>query len=299
MNHHFQRSALGALTVVGAMAGMAGVAEAKTVRVKGAVVHRNHRAHSFTIADRAGHLYAVHAARAPRIGSEVSLVAVSLRDGTYRLEREHGAGRASHRLRLRGVVSHVDRRAGDFTVSDAGVSMLVTSPRRGARAADALPSVGEDVVATSTVDDQGDLQEQSVQDLGQSAGGFDLEGTIVSVDTTARTLTVTADDEDQSGQTVTVTVPSSFDITSYFAGQEVELLVQPATDGTYTLIGSADDASAQTADDQGDDQGEDPGSEDQGEQSAQSGSTTSTDTSSGDSSSGSASGSDGSSSGGD
>ena len=164
---------------------------------------------------------------------------------------------------MRGTVSWVDRRAGKFTISAPGVSMLVVKADRSAPGA--IAPVGTDVVATGTIDGQGELEDPSVQDVGQSPGGVELEGTVLAVDAAAQTITVSADDEDASGASVVVSVPVTFDLTAYAPGEEVELLVQPTGSGTATLLGSADDETAQTADDQADDQGEDPGSDTGGE----------------------------------
>ncbi len=260
------RAAFGALAATAALGGMAGAAEANTLR--GAVVHHNRRAHSFVVADRAGRLYAVHAAHAPRLGSEVVLRAKRLRNGTYQLQGERRVGRAGRRVRIRGVVSYVDRRTGAFTVSAPGVSMLVVRPHSRvahvAGAADAPPPVGTQVVATGTVDGQGDLEDQSVQSVGTQTNGIDLEGTVLAVDQTAGTITVSADDSEQSGASVTVTVPSTLDISQFTTGEEVELIVQPTGPGTATLLGSADDQSAQTANDSSNQQGNNPGGDSQG-----------------------------------
>lgn len=258
MRISLSRAAAGALGAAAVLAGMAGTAEAKMLR--GEVVHHNRRGHSFVVANRAGHLYAIHAARAPRLRSEVVVRARRLRDGTYRLQREHRTGRGARRVRIRGVVSYVDRRTGAFTVSAPGVSMLVVhGRRRRAHVADTAPPVGTPVVATGTVDGQGELDDQSVQSMGTPTGGVDLEGTVLSVDQSAGTITVSADDCEQSGASVTVTVPSSLDITQFTPGEEVELIVQPTGTGTATLLGSADDRNAQTANSSGGQQGVNPG----------------------------------------
>jgi hypothetical protein len=269
MDSVLRRGALAAAVATAAFAGTTGAAEA--MKIRGTVVHHNRGAHSFVVAGRHGHLYAIHARRAPRVGRHVVLTARRLRNGTFRLQRLRSSARTTRHVRVRGVVSWVNRRKAEFTVSAPGVSMLVRSARRGAaRAADALPPVGTNVVVTGTVDDQGDVEDQSVQDEGTDSTGVDLEGQVLSVDPVGGTITVSADDEDQTGSSIVVDVPSTFDITQFTPGEEVELLVQPNGDGTVTLLGSSDDSNAQGADDQGDQQGEDPG--DQGDQGDQAGS---------------------------
>jgi hypothetical protein len=246
-----RRVALAAATVV-ATASAAGAAQAAVVH--GTVVHRNARAHSFVVADRTGHLYAIHAAHGPRLATDVTVSVRRLRNGTYAahgthvLAHHHGA-----RVRLRGVVSFIDRQHGTFTLSARGVSMLVrTGGGRAARVAPALPAVGTIVTATGTVDDQGDLNDQTVQTDGTDTSSIDLEGTVLAVDATAGTITVSSTDNEQAGGSVLVSVPSTLDISLFTVGQEVELQVTPQADGSYLLAGSSSD---QGANNQGDQQG--------------------------------------------
>lgn len=262
------RAAIAIVASGAALAGFANPASAQTVR--GTVVHHNARAHSFVIAAGSGRLYAVHARRLPRIGMLVTVGMRRLRNGTFALQHERVLRRGSRRVRVLGTVSYVNRRAGMFTISAPGVSMLVRTSRRMARSADALPAVGTDVAATGTVDDQGDLENPTVQTQGTDTGAIQIEGTIISVDTTNRTLTVSADDSEQSGATLTVDVPSSLDITQFAANQEVELNVTPQSDGTYMLLGSASDDNAQQANNGSDAQGNNQGEDGQGDQSGSS-----------------------------
>jgi uncharacterized membrane protein YgcG len=268
--YRFFNRAVPALATVMVLGALATVAQAKTIR--GAIVHHNVRAHSFVVADRSGHLFAIHAARAPRIGSKVVVTAKLLRDGTWKLERLRRLSRTAHRVRIRGVVTFIDSRSGAFTVSARGVSMIVRRRLHLATdTADAPPAVGTTVVATGSVDDQGDLEAEDVQDVGQATDGVDLEGVVLAIDTTAQTITVSSDDDDQSGGSVVVTVPPTLDITQFTMGEEVELKVQPTGAGTATLLGSADDTNAQSANDQSDSQGDNPGG-DQGDNGGSSGS---------------------------
>jgi len=249
-----RRATLGGLVAAMALAGVASGAQARAVR--GTVVHRNARAHSFALADVHGRLFSIHARRSPRPGSMVVVSVRRLRNGTFAAGRVRILGRRAHaRVRVRGTVSYVDRRRGIFTLSARGVSMLVRTRRGRARMVDALPSVGTEVTATGTVDDQGELEDQSLQSDGSDTNGIDLEGTILAVNATARTLTVSADDDQQSGASVIVTVPAALDISKFAVGQEVELQVLPQPGGGYLLQGSASDEGVQGADDQADQQG--------------------------------------------
>ncbi len=150
--HRSRSIAIGVL-VTGVLVLSAGVAQASVLR--GTVVHRNARAHSFVVAGSVGRLSAIHSSRAIRVGSVVVVSVRRLRNGTFASRGIRIVGRDS-RTRARGVVTHVDRSRGTFTLSGRGVSMLVREAGRGgARAADALPSVGTTVSVAGQLDDQG------------------------------------------------------------------------------------------------------------------------------------------------
>ncbi|HLH66485.1 MAG TPA: hypothetical protein VKV27_12345 [Solirubrobacteraceae bacterium] len=274
------------VTTLAAAGACVGAAQAATVH--GTVVHRNARAQSFVVADSAGHLYAIHARRRPRPGTIVTVSVRRLRNGTYAARALRvGAYHRRARVRLRGVVSYIDRQNGTFTLSARGVSMVVAargtsaivhgpaSFRTAAIATDALPAVGSVVTATGSVDDQGDLTDASVQTTGMDTGAVDIEGTVLAVDTAASTITVSSSDDDQASGSIVVNVPPTLDISLFSVGQEVELTVAVQPDGSYLLTGSSSDQGQQGADDQGDQQGDqgDQGDQqgDQGDQAGQQG----------------------------
>ncbi|MDQ6835544.1 MAG: hypothetical protein M3016_05085 [Actinomycetota bacterium] len=244
-----------ALAIAVTMLATVGAAQAAVVH--GTVVHRNARAHSFVVATRAGHLYAIHSARRPRPATVVTVSVRRLRNGTYAARRTHVLAFRRHaRVRLRGTVSYLDRRHGTFTLSARGVSMLVRMRHgRLARVADALPPVGTIVTATGTVDDQGDLNDDTIQPTGTDTGSFHIEGAILAVDSTARTITVSSTDDGQTANSIVVSVPASLDISMFSVGQEVELQVSPQPDGSYVLAGSSSDEGTHGADSPGDQQG--------------------------------------------
>lgn len=258
MNRMLSRTGLGAAVVTTAFGGLTGIAQAKVV--KGTVVHHDKRAHSFVVANAAGELMAIHASHAPRLGSKVTINASRLADGTYKLQHAAVAGRVK-RVRIHGVVTYVSRRTGSFTLSVPGASLVVHTRRSGraGRVADGPPRVGSDVTATATIDDQGELDDDSLQTTAPSSSDIALEGTVLSVDPTAGTLTISADDEDESRAGLTVTVPSTLDIAQFTVGEEAELHVQLQADGSYLLLGSADDDNAQSANDHSDEQGDQGG----------------------------------------
>lgn len=245
-----------------AFSSLAFAGSASAAKLHGVVVQHNHRSHSLELALRGGRLVSVHTRRNVSAGRVVTISATRLRNGTYVLHSLRTSHRVRHSVRIRGVVTFVNRQRGQFTVSGGGASLLISSPRhRLSRATAAsggtMPTVGEEVSVETSIDSQGNLEDQGVQDEGSATGSIELEGTILAVDTTStpNTLTVSADGEDQSGQSVTVDVPSTFDITMFSPGQEVNLTVSLQSDGTYLLLGSSEDGSAGQANSSGDQQG--------------------------------------------
>jgi hypothetical protein len=223
------------------------------------VVHAPQRTHGFVVADGRGHLVAVHSSRRVSSGQRVRLKLRHLSNGTFSVRALHRSG-ARHRALLRGTVTYVATAAHAFVLSSRGVSVLVHTPAGGsarrARASVAgSATVGSAVVVDASLGDPSSVTAQDVQVVGQANGPFDLEGAVQAV--SGQTLTVSADDADLSGATLTVHLPSSFDPTSYAPGDEVQLVVTPNPDGTFTAVGSSDDSNAQQADNSDDQQGDD------------------------------------------
>ena len=234
-------------------------ATASAATFSGVVVHHNTRARSFVVALGNGTLRSVHAGHAPRLGRRVVVTARLLHNGTWALQRMR-VGKATRRVHIRGTVTYVNLRRHVFVVSARGVSLLVHAHRTGAgdvRAASSPVADGQQVAVDGVLDDDS-VEANNVQTTGEDVGGVDLEGTVQSIDATARSLSISADDSEQSGATLTVDVPASFDLSQFSPGQSVELLVAPNGDGTYTLQQSSNDTGAQNADNQGEDQGLNP-----------------------------------------
>jgi hypothetical protein len=240
------------VTTIAAAAVIAGTAlagSASAATLKGTVVHANKRAHSFVVAGRSGKLAAIHARKSPRVGRLVTVRARKLRNGTYGASRVH-VGRRSHRAHFRGVVTFVDRAHARFVVSARGVSLAVHRKRsRAAAAADTMPAPGTQVTVDGSIDDQGDIEADTVENDGENNNSSDLEGRVLNIDPQGRTLTITADDNDEiQGGTITVHIPDTFDITSYHVNDMVQILATLNPDGTYTAVNSSQDDSSEEAD---------------------------------------------------
>ncbi len=254
----------GAVAAVAAAALLAAVVPAGAQSLSGTVVHHNRRAHSFVVASGAGALAAVHAATLPGVGRTVHLQARALRNGTFAGSHVRAGKRHRHVL-LHGTVSFADRRAHRFVLSSGGVSLLLRT-NAGHHGA-SVPAAGATVDVQAVVPTGGTPIAQQVTPTG-SDFTIHVEGKVVSVDTTGRTITISADDDAQSGAQLTIAVPdTTIDLTKLVVGQEVELLVALHSDGTYTLLGLAGDEGGQQADDQGEESGQPCGGHhDQGDQ---------------------------------
>ncbi len=262
-------------TAVGVIAATAliPVSAASAATIRGEVVHINKSAHSFTVADRHGHLSAIHANRTPAAGHIVTVSARQLRNGTFAATRVH-SGRRSHHVHIRGLVTYVDRARRLFVVSARGVSLVVharhtsASSGRMVRSAmlpgDTLLALGTEVTVDGSLDNQGDIQGDSVNNDGQNNNTADLEGQILSIDPAARTVTISASDNNEiAGATILVHIPDTFDITTYHVGDVLQLVATLEADGSYTAVGTSDDGNVDQADNQNDKQGDDQQSTDQ------------------------------------
>jgi hypothetical protein len=257
--------------VLGASLGALGLASsASAATIRGVVVSHNARAHGFVVAERSGKLASVHSRHSPALGRLVTVRARELRNGTFEAQHVTARPQVRHRVLIHGVVTYVNRRRGEFTVSAGGASLLVHQRRSAGRAADtttgsSLPSVGDDVSVETQITDQGDLEDQGVQQTGTTTQNIDVEGTILSVNNTpgttvdgtatSGTLTISADGEDNTNQSITVAVPSTMDISMFQVGQEVELTVSVLSDGSFLLQSSSEDGSSSQANNPGDQQG--------------------------------------------
>ena len=242
---------------------MAGTGVASAAQISGVVVDRNARSHTFVLADRHGKLREVHSRVSPALGRSVTVLASKLRNGTWAASRVR-VGRSVHVARIHGTVTYVSAGKGVFVVSARGVSLLIHRHHAWVDAKDVvsfagslgggLPPVGTTVTVTTDVNgDQVDATQ--VSDQGQNTNGVDLEGTVLAIDTTARTLSISADDSQQSAGSITVQVPASFDLSMFQVGGRVELIASLNPDGTYTLEQSSQDGSASQANNGGDQQG--------------------------------------------
>ena len=251
-----RRTSIAFATASASLALMAAPGVASAAHISGTVVERDAHAHSFVLADHLGDMHELHSRQLPTLGRTVTVAATMLRNGTWAASHVR-VGTARHHVRIRGTVTFVSSGAGSFVVSARGVSLLVhrRAHRTGrgshvvafAASPDGqLPSVGSTVSLTTDLGG-GEVDATQVSDQGQNANGVDLEGTVLAVDSAARTLTISADDSDQSAGSITVDVPASFDMSLFTVGGRVELIASLNPDDTYTLEQSSNDGNVSQA----------------------------------------------------
>jgi hypothetical protein len=161
--------------------------------------------------------------------------------GGARLLRAFGR---TDRALIRGVVV---RRSGSLMFLSVASRLLVVhlSPRRMAAASDTGTAPGTVVQTTVGITDQGELEDQGDQQLGQT-GQVQVQATVTGVGAGTVTLNV-------NGQTLTIPLPAGLSLPTSLIGTQVTLNLSFANGQT-------------TANEQGDnnDQGDD--NDDQGEQ---------------------------------
>jgi len=230
-------AALGAALLV-----PSGASAASTLH--GTVVKRSSKA--FVVANPAGRLSLVHANRTPRTRHSVTVRVSRLADGSYRATRVRTGG-VRRTARIRGTVGFRSRRS--FAVVAGGAQLSVRTQKR------VSARTGSRVVVRVTIDPSGDLTSDDTTPTTTGAAGFSIEGTLTAIDATAGTLTIT--DPDGTG-TLTVSVPSTIDISALTLGEDISISVAQG-DAGLVLVTIDDTANA------GDDEGDDSGPGDRGE----------------------------------
>jgi hypothetical protein len=144
---------------------------------------------------------------------------------------------------IRGVVV---RRSGGLTFLSAARHLIVvhSATRSVASARDATPPPGTVVQQTVSIDDQGELDDQGEQQLGQS-GPIQVQAVVAAVGTGTVTLTV-------NGQTLIIPLPAGLTLPNSLVGTQVTLNLSFANGQTTA------------EDDQGENEGGDDATESNG-----------------------------------
>lgn len=243
-------SAVAAALAVPGTASAAGQSRGVVVKVDRTLV---------AVASTNGHVRLVHvaAARRLRVGQLVSYSARKLRNGTFAGTRVRVV-RALRGLQVRGLV--LGRTPGGFAVSANGALLrlhAVRGMRTTAGLAAAGPRRGSSVLVFVTPAKTG-LNATRVRILSASAPAGAFEGQIMAIG--ASTLTV-ADD----GVSLTFTVPSTIDLSTFHLGDEVLVFFATQSDGTLALTAIGGDETVAEADDDQEIEGDVESAEDQAE----------------------------------
>ena len=232
-------------------------AEAKSHAWRGIVVHRNHHARTVVVASKHGKMTPVRVRRGwSKFARHVGFRATTTRTGTLSAKSFHDNGAAKTAF-VRGAVTFVDDAARTFTVSDNGASVLVHL----ADTSKALPAVGDTVLATvdltTSTASQLEATDLVINPDAAQQRAIKLEGVVLSVDQDKRVVTLSADDEEQSGKMIAVTIPAELDLSQFTVGKEVELLATLNSDGQTFTATSVDDHNCGDDNFRDDDQGND------------------------------------------
>jgi hypothetical protein len=239
-----------------------GAAEAKPRALKGTVVHKNHKSRSVVVAGNNGVMRKVRARRGKaRFAHHVAFRGTRTRTGWFTTRRLNDDG-AAQTAKVRGAVTFVDEAARTFTVSDNGASILVHL----ADTTKALPAVGDTVLvladlATSTAT-QLEATNVVVNPAAAADKPIEIEGIVLAVDSAKRVVTLSADEEHESGEMIAVTIPAELDLARFTVGKEVELLATLNDDGETFTATAIDDHNCGDDDFRDHDRGDD---DDQGE----------------------------------
>jgi hypothetical protein len=139
----------------------AATAEPAVTELAGTVIHVNPLAKSYALAG-GGEMNAVHTRDLPDPGTKLDVRVRTLANGTYAEDGPRHKHGSKGTAKFGGVVTYVDDRAGVYTVSARGASVLVHLPG-GAGPNAKLPSVGADVTVEGAVGETPDSEEAQVR----------------------------------------------------------------------------------------------------------------------------------------
>lgn len=220
------------------LAVMAPAAGAKTI--KGTVVHHNKANKTYVVSSRTGRLSTIHARKRVREGRKVSVRTRKLRNGTF-AQRSVRVGKLRKKAKVRGTVTFRSASANTFVVSNNGTSMAIHENGT-------LPDPGTIVEVDVDIDEDGDLDASDINEHGEDHV-IEIEGIVLTVDATARTLTISAEDCDDKLGSVLVHLPETINPATFTAGDDVELEAVLNADGSYTATGARENDGADEADD--------------------------------------------------
>ncbi|MDQ2980835.1 MAG: hypothetical protein M3R26_00725 [Actinomycetota bacterium] len=254
-----KKIALLATIAAGALLALPAVSNAANFR--GVVIVKQAKRHALLVASPNGKVRTVRTTRMRiHAGARVTVRARLLRDGTFKATRIALRGRA-HRAHVRAVVVR-KLRTGRLVSAGHSVFKINTGRRRAsAMGAGNDPQPGDVVDETVQVGENGELDEEDVNEVGETEN-TELEGKIVSVTAPTATEAGKIVLKTEHGTELTVNVPAGMQLPALKEGDRVELRVKVEADKSFTLV------KVQQEDDENDDDGDnndDDGDNDEGE----------------------------------
>jgi hypothetical protein len=165
------------------------------------------------------------------------------------------------KVHVEGVVSFVDQAGGRYALSARGVSLLIapaagapTTPSTTSTPAAVLPAVGDRLRLELALPNPGAsaagsrLTELQRSDEGRWRSPLELAGVISAIDTTIRTVTISADGQGLSNAAIGMTVPANIDLSKLSLKEAVVAHATVSANGTYALAGAAADSGVSAAD---------------------------------------------------
>lgn len=222
-------------------------APAERPSVSGTVVHVSHGGRGYAVATAEGQLLALHARRAPEVGTRLKAYVRALDNGTFKELEVDPRPRPAKTAKFHGVVTFADAATGDYTVSARGVSMLVHPPPPPDPSAPPAPAPAPPAVGTATEVEAAfrpSLEELSRKDddAEEPPTELDLAAVVRSVDEDGAQVTVSADDAGESTATLTLRVPPELKLEDPLEPDEsIVATATLADDGSLTLVEAVGD----------------------------------------------------------
>jgi hypothetical protein len=248
--------------------------EGETQSLKGAVVHANSAAGSYTMVIAGGEPVSIHAAKLPLPGESLAVEASPLTNNTFAEEEREKSGSAKQ-ASMRGVVTYVDPDPADpaYTLSGRGSSILIhlppspapelpalgayatvgvriekPAPEEGAATLEtdpADPAAAEACAPESTLKPAAEperiLVQRTIKTEPEPATYFDLAGIVSAVCPATKQLLISADDLRAGEDDLLLTVPAQIKTDKLKVGESIVATATVEEDGTLTLSGLASD----------------------------------------------------------
>jgi hypothetical protein len=246
-------------------------------QLKGAVVHLNPAAGSYTMAIAGGELVSVHAAKLPTAGEKLTVEGAPLPNNTFAEEEREKAG-STKQASIRGVVTYVsaDPARPAYAISGRGSSILIQGaagqlpvlgayatvgvqiekppaapapPTTSPPAPEVAPACAPDPALQSPPAPKHVLVQRSLEAEPEPATYFDLAGVVSAVCPATGQLLISADDTRVSGSDLLVAVPSAIKTAKLKVGDSIIATATLEAGAPLTLAGLASDEGTKGAED--------------------------------------------------